>query len=317
MGILVILWNILKVVIFIILFVVLLILIIMALVLFSPICYQVTGSYEQCVNGKFDVKWILGAIHAYGVYDKDKLQFSLRLFGYCIYGDDKKQKKNKKSVEYTQEDVVISARSRQEEQQQKNENEENKNIKIEPEKTEADMQQQQKNQKEKIQKEKIREEQTKQEHSRKKVCDSKTKIKQKKRKKKNKIKQKEQQNKKSKIDKDYFIHMENKKELLQAAKLFLKRILKGILPKHCCLKATIGTGDPALTGYLLGIAGAAKMKFGKGLQITGDFTQKIVKDVFLDIKGKILLGYLLYAVLRLLFVKPVHKTIMVIWKGYR
>ena len=125
MGILVILWNILKVFIFIILFVVLLILIIMALVLFSPICYQVTGSYEQCVNGKFDVKWILGAIHAYGVYDKDKLQFSLRLFGYCIYGADKKQKKNEKSVEYTQEDVVISARSRQEEQQQKNENEEN------------------------------------------------------------------------------------------------------------------------------------------------------------------------------------------------
>ncbi|NDO47408.1 hypothetical protein [Clostridium sp. MD294] len=307
MGILVILWNILKIVICIILFVVLLVLIVMALILFSPICYQAIGSYEQYINGRFDIKWILGAIHAYGVYDKNELQFSLRLFGHCVYGADKRQKKNKKTIEYTQEDVVISARSKQEEQQQQNENEVYKNVKLE-----TDAKQQQQNQKEEIKKE-----QTKQKHSRKKVSDSKKEIKQKKRNKNNKTKYKEKENKKNKIDKNYFIHMENKKELLQAVKIFLKRMLKGVLPKHCCLKATVGTGDPALTGYLLGIAGVAKMKFGKGVQITGDFTQKIVKDVFLDIKGKIVLGYLLYAVLRLLFVKPVYKTIMVIWKGYR
>ena len=81
MGILVILWNILKVVVFIVLFIVVLILIIMALVLFSPICYNVTGSYVQCVDGKFDIKWILGAIHAYGLYDKGNLKFSLLFFG--------------------------------------------------------------------------------------------------------------------------------------------------------------------------------------------------------------------------------------------
>ena len=69
--------------------------------------------------------------------------------------------------------------------------------------------------------------------------------------------------------------MENKKELFQAFGKFCKRILKGVLPKHCYMKATIGTGDPAITGYILAATGAIKMKFAKGLHITGDFTQKI------------------------------------------
>lgn len=313
MGILVILWNILKVIIFIILFVVMLILVVMALVLFSPICYQVEGNYIQYVNGKFDVKWILGAIHAYGIYDKGDLKFSLRLFGYCIYGADKRQKKKKQKIEYTQEDTVLSARSKSEQQEEQIKQQEkqtekettiNETVEAEVKTEKSDIKQNQK-------------QETKQKHSRKNVSDSKANIKQKKQNKNKKIKQNEKENKNKKIDINYFIHMENKKELFQAITTFLKRMLKGVSPKHCSLKATIGTGDPALTGYLLGIAGTAKMKFGKGLQITGDFTQKIIKDVFVDVKGKIFLSYLLYAVLRLLFVKPVYKTIMVVWKGRR
>ena len=103
--------------------------------------------------------------------------------------------------------------------------------------------------------------------------------------------------------------------MLHGTFVFCKRMLKGILPKDICLKATIGTSDPALTGYLLGVAGVAKMKF-KNLQITGDFTQKIIKDVFLKVKGRILLGYLFYAVIRLLLIKSVRKSIMIVWKGY-
>jgi len=319
MGILVILWNILKVVVFIVLFIVVLILIIMALVLFSPICYNVTGSYVQCVDGKFDIKWILGAIHAYGLYDKGNLKFSLRLFGYCICGDDKKQKKKQQEIEYTQQDTVLSVRSKSEQQKEEVEQQElqqNKKETIANETVEtvinAEKKEVQQNQNKK---EKVKKEQTKQKHSRKNVSDIKTDSKQTKQNKKTKQSNKENKNKK--IDKYYFIHMENKKELLQAIAAFLKRMLKGVSPKHCSLKATIGTGDPALTGYLLGIAGTAKMKFGKGLKITGDFTQKIIKDVFLDVKGKIFLSYLLYAVLRLLFVKPVYKTVMVLWKGCR
>lgn len=309
----VILWNILKVIGIVVLVVFAFLLLLMLLVLFSPICYQIAGAYTENVNGKFDIKWILGAIHAYGVYDKEGLLFSLRLFGYCVYGADKKQKKHKKDKKqeiYTEKDVMLSARSKEQYNLEQNVVEQQKEI-------------QQKEEKEKQQKEN-KQEKEEQKHSRKKVTnlekESKRNKKQKRENKKNRNKKKvkkEKQKKEKKIDKSYFLNMENKKELLKGILTFCKRMLKGVLPKHCYLKATVGTGDPALTGYIMAAFGIFKMKFGKGLEITGDFTQKIIKDVFLEIKGKILLGYLLYAALRLLFVKPVWQTIKVIWKGYR
>ena len=118
MELLVILLSILKVIGFILLVVLALILVIVLLILFSPICYQLAGIYTEEIGANFDVKWILGAIHIYGDYYNKDIRFSLRLFGYCVYGSDKKQKKNKKEI-YTEQDTIISARSKQEEQQDK------------------------------------------------------------------------------------------------------------------------------------------------------------------------------------------------------
>lgn len=304
----VILWNILKVIGIVVLAVFAFILLIMCLVLFSPICYQIAGDYTENVSGKFDIKWILGAIHAYGVYDKEGLRFSLRLFGYCIYGADKKQKEYKKSKkqEIDAENVVLSARSKEQHDLEQNV--------VEQQEQQKEVQQQEE---QKRQEKESKQENEEQKHSRKKVTDI-EKESNKKEKKTNKKKVKKKKEKKErKIDKSYFWNMENKKEAFKGIIAFCKRMLKGVLPKHCYLKATVGTGDPALTGYIMAVFGIFKMKFGKGLEITGDFTQRVIKDVFLEIKGKILLGYLLYAVLRLLFVKPVWQTIKVIWKGYR
>ena len=309
MELLVILLSILKVIGFILLVVLALILVIVLLILFSPICYQLAGNYTEEIGANFDVKWILGAIHIYGDYYNKDIRFSLRLFGYCVYGSDKKQKKNKKEI-YTEQDTIISARSKQEEQQDKEQQQKQsseqytpqQNIEIEQKPEETTVEQKAKEKEERQKKE------TKQKHNRKKVTKPSNK--------KNQNKQKrEKQN--GKLDKSYFLHMENKKELFQAIGKFCKRMLKGVLPKHCYMEATIGTGDPAITGYILAATGAIKMKFAKGLHITGDFTQKIIKDVIVEIKGRILLAYLLYAVMRLLFVKPVRNIIMVLWKGYR
>lgn len=118
MELLVILLSILKVIGFILLVVLALILVIVLLILFSPICYQLAGIYTEEIGANFDVKWILGVIHIYGDYYNKDMRFSLRLFGYCVYGFDKKQKKNKKKI-YTEQDTIISARSKQEEQQDK------------------------------------------------------------------------------------------------------------------------------------------------------------------------------------------------------
>ena len=59
------------------------------------------------------------------------------------------------------------------------------------------------------------------------------------------------------------------------------------------------------------------MKFGKNLQIMGDFKEMTIKDIFFDIKGSIFLAYLLYAVIRLLCVKPIWNIIKLAWKGNR
>ena len=292
----VILWNIFKIIGFLLLAILALLLLVVILVLFSPICYYVAGNDTEGMNGSFDVKWILGTIHAYGIYEKGKLEFSLKLFGYCIYGADKKQKQKKD---------MISIRRKQEAPQTK-EQEQPKQEQVEQEQVEQ----------EKVEQEKIEQQEPKKQQEKQTI---KKEPKKQKNKKKKKQKQKKVKKPRKKIDEKYkqlitYI-FQHKKELLHGTFVFCKRMLKGILPKDICLKATIGTSDPALTGYLLGVAGVAKMKF-KNLQITGDFTQKIIKDVFLKVKGRILLGYLFYAVIRLLLIKSVRKSIMIVWKGY-
>ena len=311
MELLVILLSILKVIGFILLAVLALIMIILLLILFSPICYQLAGNNTEEIEANFDIKWILGAIHIYGDYHNKDMQFSLRLFGYCIYGADKKRKKDEKEDIYTEQNTIISVRSKEEEQtEQKQSNEQNilqQNIEIEPKEVPT-------KQKTIVEETNKKETKQKHKHNRKKV----SKLSNKKKKSRNKQKKEEKtENQKQKLDKNYFLHMENKKELFQAISRLCKRMLKGILPKYCYIKATIGTGDPAITGYILAVAGAIRVRFAKELHITGDFTQKIVKDVVVNIKGKILLAYLLYAMIRLLLVKSVRNIIIVAWKGYR
>ncbi len=287
----VILWNICKIIGLLLFIIFIFLFLMIVLVLFSPICYDVAGNDTEGINGKFDVKWILGVIHAYGVYNKGEMKFSLKLFGYCIYGADKRRKKEK--------DIMLSVRRKQEA----------------PQKEEYEIQKQE--QPEQRQPEQQKEQ--KQEQNKKRQPKKKSKEQIKKKKEKRKKKEKKRKEPKKQVEEKYkklitYI-FQHKTELLKGITLFCKRMLKGIFPKHCCLEATIGMGDPALTGYLLGIAGVAKMKFEK-LQIVGDFTQKIIKDVFLEIKGRIILGYLFYAVIRLLLIKPVRESIMIVWKGH-
>ena len=46
----------------------------------------------------------------------------------------------------------------------------------------------------------------------------------------------------------------------------LKKLMKGILPGNLFVKATIGTGDPTTTGYVLALAGILTAKFGNDIQ---------------------------------------------------
>ena len=103
--------------------------------------------------------------------------------------------------------------------------------------------------------------------------------------------------------------IEDKKQIFKAFGKLLKRLLKGIFPGNFFLKATIGTGDPPTTGYLLGLAGILVAKFGNDIQIKGDFTKATVEDIEIRVKGKIVLGRLLWAVLAFGLTKPVRRAI--------
>ena len=103
--------------------------------------------------------------------------------------------------------------------------------------------------------------------------------------------------------------IEDKKQIFKAFGKLLKRLMKGILPGNFFLKATIGTGDPPTTGYLLGLAGILVAKFGNDIQIKGDFTKATVEDIEIRVKGKIVLGRLLWAVLAFGLTKPVRRAI--------
>lgn len=104
-------------------------------------------------------------------------------------------------------------------------------------------------------------------------------------------------------------HLEQKKEIFHAAAKLLKRLLKGILPGNLFCKATLGTGEPATTGYLLGLAGILTAKFGNDIQIKGDFTKATAEEIEVRVKGRIVLGQLLFAVLAFVLTKPVRKAL--------
>ena len=111
------------------------------------------------------------------------------------------------------------------------------------------------------------------------------------------------------------LRLEGKRELVKAIFKCIRRLAKGILPKQCLLKGTFGTGDPVWTGYLLAMAGILRGKCGEHIQIKGDFSKAVAKDIVLRMKGRILPGYLVYTVLAFGLSKPVRRILKLLWKG--
>jgi hypothetical protein len=104
--------------------------------------------------------------------------------------------------------------------------------------------------------------------------------------------------------------IEDKKGIFKALGKMLKKLMKGILPGDFFLKATIGTGDPTTTGYVLALAGILTAKFGNDIQVKGDFTKATAEDIEVRVKGKIVLGRLVAAVITFALTKPVRKAII-------
>lgn len=112
-----------------------------------------------------------------------------------------------------------------------------------------------------------------------------------------------------------FQEIDDKKGIFLAAKKLLKRLIKGILPNQIALKATLGLGDPTNTGYLMGLVGILIAKFGNNINIKGDFTRLVAEDIEVKVKGKIVIGSFLYAIVAFGLAKPIRRILIKLWKG--
>ena len=112
-----------------------------------------------------------------------------------------------------------------------------------------------------------------------------------------------------------FQEVEDKKGMMKGLKKLFKRMITGILPENLKIKAKIGLTEPSLTGQFMGFVGILTAKFGDNIKITPDFTQTTIEDIEIEVKGKIIFGYFLYAMIAFVLAKPIKRQLWKLWKG--
>ena len=318
MKVLLILLGILKGIGIVLLALLLLLLLLVLVVLFSPIRYQLAGEQKAELGGSFGVSWLFEAVKIDGGYTPaESLKLKVKVLWFTLVGGEpkeKKEKKPKKKKAPKKEELKPDLQAAEKTTKQAEKPAEEK--KEEPPKTEK--------------KEEKSAEQPKQQRMERKQPKTVRRVKL------SEVEEKPptedmdiqlefneddafftgeeaKEEKKEKIPpivKELW-SIEEKKEIFKALGKLLKRLLKGILPGNLFIKGTIGTGDPTTTGYVLALAGVLTAKFGNDIQIKGDFTKATAEDMEVRVKGKIVLGKLLWAVLAFGLTKPVRKAI---WK---
>lgn len=86
------------------------------------------------------------------------------------------------------------------------------------------------------------------------------------------------------------------------------KIIRKMLPKKAKIKLEFGTGDPAVTGYILGALSILYAFSGNSMVIEPDFNNKVLKGEF-DLKGRIYIFIILYYALKIILDKRVRKII--------
>ena len=280
-----------------------LILLIVLVVMLSPIRYRLQGEKKEELCGTFGVSWLFGAVKVDGGYSPaEQLKLKVKVLWFTLMGGEekpKKEKKPKKKKAPKKEELKpdIQAAEKKEEPKAEPKKEEAK-----PKVKQQRMEQKQPKTVRRVKLSEI-EEKPPTEDTEIVLLDEDETF----------FTGEEAEEKKGKIPsvvKEIW-SIEDKKGIFRAMGKLLKRLMKGILPGDIFVKATVGTGDPTTTGYVLALAGMLTAKFGNDIQIKGDFTKATAEDVEVAVKGRIVLGKLVWAVLAFVLTKPVRKAI---WK---
>lgn len=295
----------------------LLILLIVLVVMLSPIRYQLAGEKKETLGGSFGVSWLFGAVKAEGGFTPaEKLKLKVKILWFTVIGKEKPEGAESEEQKPKKAGKPKKAEPKAELQAAE------KKTEPKPAPKKEGPQKEEKTQKEEKPKVKPQRMEQKQPKTVRRV-------------KLSEIEEKPpaedtemilldeeeafftgEEEKKEKIPpivKEIW-SIEDKKGIFRALGKLLKRLMKGILPGDLFVKATVGTGDPTTTGYVLALAGILTAKFGEDIQIRGDFTKAGAEDAEVRVKGSIVLGKLVWAVLAFVLTKPVRKAI---WKMIR
>ena len=284
-----------------------LILLIVLVVMLSPIKYRLEGEKKVELCGSFGVSWLFGAVKVDGGYTPaEQLKLKVKVLWFTLMGGEEKPKKDKKPKK--------AKKKKEPKKEPVKEPDLQAAEKTEPKKEEKPAEEK----KQEVPKQKMKEPKQAKTVRRVKLSE---------------IEEKpptedteiilleeddtfftgeEREEKKEKIPpivKEAW-SIEDKKGIFKALGKLLKRLIKGILPGDIFVKATVGTGDPTTTGYVLALAGILTAKFGNDIQISPDFTKATAEDIEVRVKGKIVLGKLVWAALAFALTKPVRKAII-------
>lgn len=283
----------------------LLLLLMVLVVMLSPIKYRLEGEKKAELCGSFGVSWLFGAVKVDGGYTPaEQLKLKVKVLWFTLIGGEEKPKKEKKPKQKKQakppkkqEEKPNAPAAEKKAEPKKEEPPAREKPRVEPQR----MAEKQPKTIRRVQLSEI-EEKPPTEDAENVLLDA-----------EEAFFTGEEAEKKEKIPpivKELW-SIEDKKGICKALGKLLQRLIKGILPGDLFLKATVGTGDPSTTGYVLALAGVLTAKFGNDIQIRGDFTKATAEDIEVRVKGKIVLGKLVWAMLAFVLAKPVRKAL---WK---
>ena len=283
-----------------------LILLIVLVVMLSPIRYEAAGEKKEELCGSFGVSWLFGAVKADGTYTPaENLKLKVKVLWMTLVGGEEKPKKKKnpkkaKKKKSEKEAVKPDLQAAEKKEEPKQEPPKAEKPAEKPKIKQQRMEQKQPKTVRRVKLSEI-EEKPPTEDTEIVLLDEEEDF--------FTGEGKEQKEKIPPIVKEIW-SIEDKKGIFKALGKMLKKLMKGILPGDIFLKGTIGTGDPTNTGYVLALAGMLTAKFGNDIQIKGDFTKATAEDIEVRVKGKIVLGSLVSAVIAFALTKPVRKAII-------
>ncbi|WP_317854790.1 hypothetical protein [Chakrabartyella piscis] len=324
--------GILKGIAYLLLGIVLVLFFLIALILASPLKYDIAGEQigdgTDQITGQFDVSWLFGILHIWGGYKEGKPDLHASVFGISLL--DRKKKKKKRRKKKGKQKASSKTKSKQKKPHPPKELVAAEQVDEVPMKAPPQKELQKKEPQEEVkQKEKSIPETMEQTTPSKRMKVSEIeekapketpeeKAKRKAEKKQERAEKKEALKEKKELVLKYwamFQSVEDKKKIFKSLVKLLKRLMKGILPEDIFIKGTVGLGEPELTGYVLALAGILVGKFGNHIAIKGDFTKFVIEDVRLQIRGRIVFGYLVYGLLAFVLTKPVLRLIGKVRKG--